>query len=116
MSKEDPGFYLSLYVNTSMWQMQQANRYLISSRVGSRKTIDAERRCCFAHMLSASQYEAAFEDLVRQLDENEAAAASPPPKAAIARRQSLDLQQLFPMAPAPVAKLEQPLSPPQGGS
>ena len=76
-------------------------------------TIDAERRCCFAHMLSASQDGAAFEDLVRQLDENEAAAASAPPKAAPARRQSLYSQQLLPTARVPVAKLEQPLGPAQ---
>ena len=67
-------------------------------------------------MSSASQDEAAFEDLVRQLTENEVAVASPPPKAVPARRQSLDLQQLLPMAPAPAAKLEQPPGPAQEDS
>ena len=59
-------------------------------------TIDAERRCCFAHMLSASQDGAAFEDLVRQLDENEAAVASPPPKAAPLREAVLGFAAAFP--------------------
>ena len=54
-------------------------------------------------MVSASQDEAAFEALVRQLADDEAAVASAPQKMAPASRQLLNLQPAMPLPPAPFA-------------